>query len=117
MHPYLDGPYPRALAHRGWHLGELAGMENSLRSFRRAAQEGYTYLETDVHATADGVVVVLHDHTMDRITDGRGLVAAQPWSAIRTARINGIEPLCRCCVPDPKRAFVVGLERPVVKVA
>lgn len=95
MHPYLDGPYPRALAHRGWHLGELAGMENSLRSFRRAAQEGYTYLETDVHATADGVVVVLHDHTMDRITDGRGLVAAQPWSAIRTARINGIEPLCR----------------------
>ena len=95
MHPYLEGPYPRAFAHRGWHLGELAGMENSLRAFRRAADEGYTYLETDVHATADGVVVVHHDGTMERTTDGRGLVGAQPWSAVRGVRINGIEPVCR----------------------
>jgi glycerophosphoryl diester phosphodiesterase len=95
VHPYLDGPYPRAFAHRGWHLGELAGMENSLRAFRVATEQGYTYLETDVHATADGVVVVLHDPTMDRTTDGRGLVAAQPWSAVRAAKISGVEPLCR----------------------
>jgi glycerophosphoryl diester phosphodiesterase len=95
VHPYLDGPYPRAFAHRGWHLGELAGMENSLRAFRRAADEGYVYLEVDVHATADGVVVVHHDHTMERTTDGRGPVAAQPWSAVRTAKINGVEPVCQ----------------------
>jgi glycerophosphoryl diester phosphodiesterase len=95
VHPYLDGPYPRAFAHRGWHVGELAGMENSLRSFRRAADEGYVYLETDVHATADGEVVVLHDHLMDRTTDGRGVIAEQPWSAVRTAKINGVEPVCR----------------------
>lgn len=94
-HPYLDGPYPRAFAHRGWHVGELAGMENSLRSFRRAAEEGYHYLEADVHATADGVVVVHHDDTMERTTDGHGLVAAQPWSAVRTAKINGVEPVSR----------------------
>jgi len=95
VHPYLDGPYPRAFAHRGWHVGELAGLENSLRSFRRAVDEGFTYLETDVHATADGVVVVHHDVTIERTTDGHGLVAAQPWSAIRTAKINGVEPVCR----------------------
>ncbi len=95
MHPYLEGPHPRAYAHRGWHLGELAGMENSLLALRRAADEGYEYLETDVHATADGVVVVHHDDTLDRTTDGRGRVATQRWAAVRTARVNGVDPICR----------------------
>jgi glycerophosphoryl diester phosphodiesterase len=94
-HPYLDGPYPRAFAHRGWHIGELAGMENSMSAFERAAAEGYRYLETDVHATADGVVVAHHDDTLDRTTDGSGPLAVQPWSAVRTAKINGVEPVCR----------------------
>jgi glycerophosphoryl diester phosphodiesterase len=94
-HPYLDGPYPRAFAHRGWHLGELAGMENSLAAFRRAVDEGYAYLEADVHATADGVVVVHHDETLERTTDAAGPVAGQPWSIVRRARVAGNEPICR----------------------
>ena len=94
-HPYLDGPHPRAFAHRGWHIGELAGMENSLAAFRRAADEGYTYLEADVHATADGVVVVHHDETLERTTDATGPVAGQPWSVVRKALVAGNEPLCR----------------------
>ncbi|QFZ20068.1 glycerophosphodiester phosphodiesterase [Saccharothrix syringae] len=94
-HPYLTGPRPRAYAHRGWHLDELAGMENSLSAFARAAREGYRYLETDVHATADGVVVVHHDAVLDRTTDGTGPVAAQPWSAVRRARVGGREPVAR----------------------
>ena len=94
-HPYLDGPFPRAFAHRGWHLGELAGMENSLTAFRRAAAEGYRYLETDVQATRDGVVVVQHDATLDRTTDGSGVLAQLDWAAVRTARIGGQEPICR----------------------
>ncbi len=94
-HPFLDGPFPRAFAHRGWHLGELAGMENSLAAFRRAAAEGYLYLETDVRATRDGVVVVLHDATLDRTTDGSGAVEQLDWAAVRTARVGGREPICR----------------------
>lgn len=94
-HPYLAGPSPRAFAHRGWHLGDLDGMENSLSSFRRAAAEGYEYVETDVHATSDGVVVVHHDPSLDRITDGGGLIAAQPWSAVKNAKIAGREPVAR----------------------
>ncbi|HEY8374673.1 MAG TPA: glycerophosphodiester phosphodiesterase family protein [Pseudonocardiaceae bacterium] len=94
-HPYLDGPYPRAFAHRGWHVGELAGMENSLSAFRRAAAEGYRYLETDVHATSDGVVVVHHDPVLDRTTDATGAVAQLPWSVVRRARVGGREPVCR----------------------
>ena len=95
VHPYLDGPHPRAFAHRGWHVGDLAGMENSLAAFRRAVDEGYTYLETDVHATADGVVVVHHDATLDRTTDAAGAVAGQLWSAVRRALVAGTEPVCR----------------------
>jgi glycerophosphoryl diester phosphodiesterase len=92
-HPYLTGPYPRALVHRGWQLAELAGMENSMASFRRALAEGFRYLEIDVHATRDGVVVVSHDAVLDRTTDGVGPIAAQPWERVRRARVAGREPV------------------------
>ncbi|SDG66922.1 glycerophosphoryl diester phosphodiesterase [Lentzea fradiae] len=94
-HPYLAGPRPRAFAHRGWHVDDLTGMENSLSSFRRAVREGYHYIETDVHATADGEIVVHHDETLDRTTDGTGRVADLPWSDVRTARVGGREPVAR----------------------
>src|SRR5256885_11123701 len=95
MPPFLTGPHPRAFVHRGWHAGELAGMENSLSAFRRAVQEGFHYLETDVHATSDGVVVVHHDPVLDRTTDGSGVIGALPWRTVRKARIGGREPVCR----------------------
>ena len=94
-HPYLEGSFPRAFAHRGWHLDDLDGMENSLLSFRRAVNEGYTYIETDVRATSDGVVVVHHDAALDRTTDGHGPISTQPWSAVRRAKIAGREPVSR----------------------
>ncbi|MBO0840830.1 MAG: glycerophosphodiester phosphodiesterase [Sciscionella sp.] len=94
-HSYLAGPYPRAFAHRGWHTGELSGLENSMSAFRRAIYEGYRYLEIDVHATLDGVVVVHHDPMLDRTTDSYGPIAALPWSAVRRARIGGVEPVPR----------------------
>ena len=90
---YLDGPGPRAFAHRGWHTGDLAGLENSMAAFTRAVDEGYRYLETDVHATADGVLVAFHDYRLDRVTDGHGPVAGQTWDQLRPARIGGREPI------------------------
>ncbi|HET9118560.1 MAG TPA: glycerophosphodiester phosphodiesterase family protein, partial [Pseudonocardiaceae bacterium] len=94
-HPFLDGPSPRAFAHRGWHVGDLADMENSLTAFRRAATEGYCYLETDVHTTRDGVVVVMHDSTLDRTTDSSGEIGQLGWASVRTARVGGREQVCR----------------------
>jgi glycerophosphoryl diester phosphodiesterase len=94
-HAFLAGPYPRAFVHRGWHYDDLAGMENSLSAFRRAVSEGYRYLETDVHATADGVVVVHHDAVLDRTTDRSGPIARQPWQVVGAAKIGGREPVCR----------------------
>src|SRR3546814_19907227 len=49
----------------------------------------YRYLETDVHATADGVLVAFHDETLDRVTDRRGRLSDLPWAEVARARIPG----------------------------
>jgi glycerophosphoryl diester phosphodiesterase len=89
-HPFLDAPTPLAIAHRG---GSLDGVENSLAAFRRAVELGYRYLETDVHATRDGVLVAFHDDELDRVTDRSGQIADLRWEEIRDARIGGREPI------------------------
>lgn len=90
---FLDFPTPRAFAHRGWHVGDLAGLENTMPAFERAVAEGYRYLETDVHATADGVLVAFHDGVLDRVTDRTGAVASTSWADLQQARIAGREPI------------------------
>ncbi|MDQ2758811.1 MAG: glycerophosphodiester phosphodiesterase [Actinomycetota bacterium] len=93
--PYLDEP-PLALAHRGGATyGPNVGIENSLRAFRTAVDLGYRYVETDVHATADGELVAFHDDRLERVTDGSGRVAQLPWAAVARARIAGREPVPR----------------------
>lgn len=89
--PYLDAPF-LALAHRGF---SLDGLENSLRAFEAARELGFRYVETDAHGTTDGVAVALHDATLDRTTDARGIVAELPWDVVRRARIGGVEPVPR----------------------
>lgn len=95
VHPYLDGPRPRAYAHRGWHVGDLDGCENTLTAFRRAVQEGFGYLELDVHASADGVAMVHHDTRLDRTTDATGPLAARTADDLAAVRVHGREPIPR----------------------
>jgi glycerophosphoryl diester phosphodiesterase len=87
---FLEHQGPIAFAHRG---GAADGDENSLAAFARAVEIGYRYLETDVHATSDGVLLAFHDRTLDRVTDAVGRVADLPWSRVRGARIGGREPI------------------------
>ena len=56
------------MAHRGF---SRDGLENSMAAFRAAVALGFRHLETDVHTTADGVLLLFHDETLDRVTDGR----------------------------------------------
>lgn len=64
-----------------------------MSAFDAAVRLGYRYVETDVHATADEVVVAFHDATLDRVSDGSGAIADLPWSTVRRARIGGAEPI------------------------
>ena len=96
MYPYLDHDGPIAMAHRGGatHPDNI-GYENSMHAFQNAVNLGYRYLETDLHATSDGVVIAFHDDKLDRVTDRTGVVAKLPWSEVSKARINGHEPIPR----------------------
>lgn len=90
LHPYFAGMRFAAFAHRG---GELEQPENSKRAFSAAVAMGYRFIETDVQATADNVVLVFHDEELSRLTDGEGDVASLPYSAVRQAKIDGTEPI------------------------
>ncbi len=87
---FLDLPRPLAFAHRG---GAAHFPENSWRAFEHAVSLGYSYLETDAHATADGVLVAFHDRTLDRVTDRAGRIADLPLKEVRAARIAGTDPI------------------------
>ena len=59
-----------------------------MSAFAAAVGLGYRYVETDVHATADGVLLAFHDHTLDRVTDSTGDIAALPYDRVRRARVG-----------------------------
>ncbi|HEY8457531.1 MAG TPA: glycerophosphodiester phosphodiesterase [Actinopolymorphaceae bacterium] len=93
-YPFLDYPAPLPFAHRGGaHYAPNLGIENSMTAFANAIELGYRYLETDVHATADGVLVAFHDHDLGRVTDRSGRIANLPYSEVAKARIGGREPI------------------------
>jgi glycerophosphoryl diester phosphodiesterase len=89
---FLDGPPPVAMAHRG---GAIEHLENTLPAFEACVALGYRFLETDVRVTSDGELVVLHDATLDRVTDRTGRVDALPWREVQAALIGGREPILR----------------------
>ena len=72
-------PYPRWVAHRG--AGKLAP-ENTMAAFRLGAQHGYRMFECDAKLSADGVVFLMHDATLDRTTNGQGIGGDRPWSEL-----------------------------------
>ncbi len=86
--PFLDWPGPLAFAHQGAHSPDGPG-ENTMAAFEAAVRQGYRYLETDAHATADGVLVAFHDDRLDRLTDRAGLIGDLPWAEVRAARVRG----------------------------
>lgn len=62
-------------------------------AFANAVSLGYRYVETDVHATSDGVLVAFHDDRLDRVTDREGMIHELSWSEVSKARIAGVEQI------------------------
>lgn len=90
---YFDGPF-LAFAHRGGATyPPNLHRENSVHAFSQAVGLGYRNLETDVHATADGVLLAFHDSILDRVTDGRGVIAELNHSEVQRVRIHGVDPI------------------------
>ena len=83
---YLDAPTPLAFAHRG---GAAEGDENTAAAFARAVTLGYRYMETDTHATSDGVAVIFHDPTLDRMLGRPGKVADVRYADLAALRVGG----------------------------
>lgn len=94
---FFAGPRPRVFGHRG-----AAGVapENTLVSFSRALADGAPYLELDVRASADGEVVVIHDATVDRTTDGKG-----PVAALRLDELRRLDAGYRFTAPDGSHPY------------
>ena len=71
---------PSVVGHRGA-MGHCP--ENTLAAFDRAAELGASWVEFDVHLSADGVPVVIHDELLDRTTNGHGLVRDHSLAELR----------------------------------
>lgn len=77
---FQDAPEMMVIAHQG---GNGLWPSNTLFAFERATEMGVDVLEMDIHLTADGVIVLSHDDTVDRLTDGSGLIKAMTYDQIR----------------------------------
>ncbi|BEV72671.1 MULTISPECIES: glycerophosphodiester phosphodiesterase [unclassified Paludibacterium] len=73
-------PYPRIFAHR---LGGALAPENTLTGLRRGYKIGARAVECDVKLSADGVLFLLHDDTLERTTNGQGLAGALTMAELR----------------------------------
>ena len=76
---FLD-PMPRVVAHRG---DSAFYPENTLEAFRSAVELGIDVIETDVHLTKDGEIVIWHDPTLDRNTDGTGTIESHTLKELK----------------------------------
>tara|TARA_R110000824_G_scaffold399843_1_gene606053 strand:+ start:140217 stop:140999 length:783 start_codon:yes stop_codon:yes gene_type:complete len=91
-YPYLEHDGILAFAHRG---GAGRWPENTMPAFQGAIDLGYRYIETDVHATKDGVLLAFHDDQLDRVTDHVGVIAELDFADVSRARVDGLEPIPR----------------------
>ena len=85
---YFDGVAPRFLAHRGLsqHLDEVD--ENSLLAFQHALANGATHIESDVHATKDGVAVLFHDSDLKRVAGIPVKISELRFEELREIRLR-----------------------------
>ncbi|GBD10437.1 Glycerophosphodiester phosphodiesterase [bacterium HR23] len=83
---YVRQHRPVVVAHRG---AMAYAPENTLAAYTLALQQGAEAIELDVHLSQDGVPVVIHDHTLERTTNGKGLVGDHTFAELRALDAGG----------------------------
>jgi glycerophosphoryl diester phosphodiesterase len=78
--PYLSHEHPLRLAHRG---SRVLWPENTLTAFQGAVDHGCIYIETDLHVTKDRKIVIFHDDTLERVTNGSGEIKDWNWQDLQ----------------------------------
>jgi glycerophosphoryl diester phosphodiesterase len=86
----VSWPGPRVLAHRG---GGALAPENTLGAIRLGASLGFKGVEFDVMLAGDGTPVLIHDETLERTTNGRGVVADTPYPVLARLNAGNGEPV------------------------
>lgn len=89
---FFDSERPLVFAHRG---GMALGPENTIQAFDAGMNAGADGLELDVHLSADGVVVVHHDKTLERTTRGSGPVSAKTAAELAALNVPTLEEVLR----------------------
>ena len=84
--PWLREYRPLSVAHRGH---SIAYPENTMEAYRKAIELGVEMIECDVNITRDGKLVMIHDATLDRTTNGSGLVSSVTWDQIQGLDAGG----------------------------
>jgi len=95
----LFGTSQMQIAHRGL---SATAPENTVEAFLAAGEAGFYGIETDVHSTKDGVLIVMHDDEIDRTTNGTGSIEDLTWDEIQQFAIdtgNGIEKYNEVHIP------------------
>jgi glycerophosphoryl diester phosphodiesterase len=111
---YFDGQTPRVIAHRGFPSGHA---ENTIGAFRAAVEVGADILETDVHLSKDGQVIVAHDFDLSRVAGLPGLVSeytASELAAIDLGFGQGFSTLVETLEAFPGAKFNIDVKVPEV---
>lgn len=108
----MGGVQPLAGAHRGLAPGQP---ENTLAAFNHAIDLGVAIIELDLRTTADGAIVVMHDPTVDRTTDGTGSLSQLSFDQVRRLDAGGKAGLAFAGqrVPSYDEVLALAAARPV----
>ena len=107
---FFDGAPPRVIAHRGL---AVRSAENTLDAFRAALQAGADIIETDVHASADGVAVICHDDDLTRIAGIERPVEQLTWARLSELELVGggrLATLAEALAAFPEARFNIDIK-------
>ncbi|WP_141431012.1 glycerophosphodiester phosphodiesterase family protein [Bacillus sp. 03113] len=98
----------KAIAHRGY---PVKYPENTLSSFQAAYELGFSIVELDVHLSKDGIPVVMHDRTIDRMTNGKGFVQDFTMAELKSFTVKGGER-----IPTLEEALTLLKDQAIVSI-